>query len=128
MTAREVATADWQKAATALLSEGFFALTAVQRSPNAAVEVWLRTVAGTEFFTVLTDNNLPSLAGLWPEAEIYEARLIRDFGLVAMGNGILRKEVLLQRRQADGWPGLKDPTDKAGSPSRRRSLPPGVVQ
>ena len=49
-------------------------------------------------------------------------RLLLDPGVVAP----LRKDEVLAARTAGPWPGAKEPGESAGSPSRRRMVPPGV--
>ena len=120
MQPREVLAADWVAAAAVLAAEGLDQLVAVQRKPELAPELWLRTAAGTVLWCATIEA--PSLAGIWPLAARFEQAIQRGFG----AGGELRKDIVLERRYDLPWPGAKDPSDQAGSPSRRKSLPLGV--
>ena len=129
MPAREVLLADWLSEAERLQGEGFGSLTVVDGA--AGLRLWLRTAAGTELQAELSETSAPSLASVWPAAVTAERRLAEQFGIAIgaanAGTGWLRKRVALAARNDVVWPGFKDPSDQKGSPSRRRSLPLGVL-
>lgn len=78
---------------------------------------------------------LPDLAGVFPGAAWLQ-RQVRDFFGVEFdggdnrplinhaGGAPLRKDVLLEPRQAKPWPGAVEPG--SSEPGRRKLLPPGV--
>lgn len=130
----EVAAGQWLTAAGALAGQPLAQLTAVQPAAEAPVELWLRTSAGDVIWTRLAGDQAPSLAAVWPLARAFEQRIAADFAVVfgqaepPVGAGVLRKSALLASRHQAPWPGRKDPSDRGGSPSRRRQLPLGVVE
>lgn len=90
---------------------------------------------------------LPTLSALYAGANWHERETFEMFGItfedhpnlipLLLPDGFegnpLRKEFVLASRVAKPWPGAKEPGEsdhapakKAGSPSRRRTLPPGV--
>jgi NADH-quinone oxidoreductase subunit C len=91
-----------------------------------------------------TDGRLPTLSDIWPGANWHERETYEMFGVVFDGHPNLvplllpdgfeghplRKDFILASRVAKSWPGAKEPgesdRDTAGSPGRRRMLPPGV--
>ncbi|GAA3555457.1 NADH-quinone oxidoreductase subunit C [Kribbella ginsengisoli] len=89
--------------------------------------------------------SLASLSGLYAGANWHERETFEMFGITFDGHpnliplllpdgfegNPLRKEFVLASRIAKPWPGAKEPGEsdhapKAGAPSRRRTLPPGV--
>jgi NADH-quinone oxidoreductase subunit C len=90
------------------------------------------------------DGHLPTLTGVWAGANWHERETFEMFGVVfddhpnlvplLLPDGFegnpLRKDFILASRVAKAWPGAKEPgesdRDTAGSPGRRRMLPPGV--
>jgi NADH-quinone oxidoreductase subunit C len=89
--------------------------------------------------------NLPTLSGVYSGANWHERETHEMFGITFDGHpnlvplllpdgfegNPLRKEFVLASRVAKPWPGAKEPGEsdhapKAGAPSRRRTLPPGV--
>jgi NADH-quinone oxidoreductase subunit C len=91
-----------------------------------------------------TGGRLDSLTAVWPGANWHERETYEMFGIVFDGHPNLvplllpdgfeghplRKDFVLAARVAKAWPGAKEPgesdRDTAGSPGRRRMLPPGV--
>jgi len=89
-------------------------------------------------------SRVPSLTEVWPGANWHERETFEMFGIVFDGHpnlvplllpdgfegNPLRKDFVLASRVAKAWPGAKEPgesdRDTAGSPGRRRMLPPGV--
>ncbi|GAA1606695.1 hypothetical protein GCM10009789_71250 [Kribbella sancticallisti] len=88
---------------------------------------------------------LASLSGVYAGANWHERETFEMFGISFEGHpnliplllpdgfegNPLRKEFVLASRVAKPWPGAKEPGEsdhapKAGAPSRRRTLPPGV--
>jgi hypothetical protein len=131
---------EWVTRVAALKTEGFEMLTCVDRGNHC--QLWFRTQAGTSLYTDLTSSPAPSIASIF-EAALWKEREIHDmFGVTfddaksnetlfftdsdLEGTAPLRKNVLLKQRQEVSWPGAKDPSDSATSPSRRKSLPLGV--
>ena len=91
--------------------------------------------------------SLPTLSSLYAGANWHERETSEMFGITFDGHpnliplllpdgfegNPLRKEFVLASRVAKPWPGAKEPGEsdhapaaKAGAPSRRRTLPPGV--
>ncbi len=131
---------EWVSRIESVKSDGFEMLTCIDRGTH--FQLWFRTRKGTSFFTDLTDSLAPSIASIF-DAALWKEREIHDmFGVTfdhedsnetlffaesdLLNKAPLRKNVLLKRRQEISWPGTKDPTDNATSPSRRKSLPLGV--
>jgi NADH-quinone oxidoreductase subunit C len=89
-------------------------------------------------------GHLATLTGVWSGANWHERETFEMFGVVFDGHpnlvplllpdgfegNPLRKDFVLASRVAKTWPGAKEPgesdRDTAGSPGRRRMLPPGV--
>ncbi|HWO61753.1 MAG TPA: NADH-quinone oxidoreductase subunit C [Umezawaea sp.] len=82
---------------------------------------------------------LPSVAGLWAGAAWHEREAAEMFGVELAGptphlllpdtfaGHPLRKDFVLASRVVRPWPGSLEPgEDSTSSPSRRRTLPPGV--
>ncbi|MET8139579.1 NADH-quinone oxidoreductase subunit C [Sphaerisporangium sp. NPDC005288] len=87
------------------------------------------------------DPRLPSVTGVYRGADWHERETFEMFGVVFEGHPNLvplllpdgfeghplRKDFILAARVAKPWPGAKEPGESgAGSPSRRKTLPPGV--
>jgi NADH-quinone oxidoreductase subunit C len=85
-------------------------------------------------------ESLPSVAGLWAGAAWHEREAVEMFGISLVGEDAphlllpdtfaghpLRKDFVLAARVVRPWPGRLEPgEDNTSSPSRRRTLPPGV--
>ncbi|MFF0309401.1 NADH-quinone oxidoreductase subunit C [Streptosporangium sp. NPDC004379] len=87
------------------------------------------------------DPRLPSAVGVFRGADWHERETFEMFGVVfedhpglvplLLPEGFeghpLRKDFVLAARVAKAWPGAKEPGESGhGSPSRRKTLPPGV--
>ena len=83
------------------------------------------------------DAHLPDLTDLFPgcawlQRQVHDLFGVRFDGadnrpLIHHGGGApLRKDVLLEPRQAQHWPGALEPGESEQSPSRRKLVPPGV--
>ncbi|MDH2428960.1 NADH-quinone oxidoreductase subunit C [Sphaerisporangium sp. TRM90804] len=87
------------------------------------------------------DPRLPTCTGVFRGADWHERETFEMFGVVFDGHPYLvplllpdgfeghplRKEFILASRVAKPWPGAKEPGESGqGSPSRRKTLPPGV--
>ncbi|GAA5085904.1 NADH-quinone oxidoreductase subunit C [Thermocatellispora tengchongensis] len=87
------------------------------------------------------DPRLPTVTGIFRGADWHERETYEMFGVIFEGHPNLvplllpdgfeghplRKEFVLASRVAKGWPGAKEPGESDhGSPSRRKTLPPGV--
>ncbi|WP_440104211.1 NADH-quinone oxidoreductase subunit C [Streptosporangium sp. H16] len=87
------------------------------------------------------DPRLPSAVGVFRGADWHERETFEMFGVVFEGHPNLvplllpegfegfplRKDFVLAARVAKAWPGAKEPGESGhGSPSRRKTLPPGV--
>ncbi|MEV4094757.1 NADH-quinone oxidoreductase subunit C [Streptosporangium saharense] len=87
------------------------------------------------------DPRLPSAVGVFRGADWHERETFEMFGVVFDGHPNLvplllpegfeghplRKDFVLASRVAKAWPGAKEPGESDhGSPSRRKTLPPGV--
>lgn len=81
------------------------------------------------------DARLPDLAGVFPGAAWLQRQVHDFFGVTFdggdnrplihhAGGAPLRKDVLLEPRQAKPWPGAVEPG--SSEPGRRKRLPPGV--
>jgi len=133
----------WVASIRALADEGFGMLIAVDAHPRDHFELWFRSARGTTISTTIPRDGsvtMPSVASLgieyvWKQQEIHEMfgitfddeisnqpRLLAD----VYGQHPLRRDVLLKSRNETAWPGAKDPSDSAASPSRRKALPLGV--
>ena len=132
----------WAEAASELAAEGFCMLMCLDRGAGAPLELWLRTNAGSVLVTTITDSPVPSVSHVWPEAAMKEREIHEMFGvefdashsplLFPEGHPLqgvfpLLKTRALRNRNEVAWPGTKDPSDSGSSPSRRKSLPVGVV-
>ncbi|GII93500.1 NADH-quinone oxidoreductase subunit C [Sinosporangium siamense] len=88
-----------------------------------------------------TAATLPTLTGLYRGADWHERETFEMFGVEFEGHPHLvplllpdgfeghplRKDFVLASRVAKPWPGAKEPGESGhGSPSRRKTLPPGV--
>jgi NADH-quinone oxidoreductase subunit C len=81
---------------------------------------------------------LPSVAHLWAGAAWHEREAVEMFGLEldvpaqhlllpdSFTGHPLRKDFVLASRVVRPWPGALEPGEGTASPSRRRTLPPGV--
>ena len=79
-----------------------------------------------------------SVRGVFAGAAWHEREAAEEFGVEFVGGdrrplllgpaagSPLRKDEVLAARAAEPWPGAKEPGESAGSPSRRRMVPPGV--
>lgn len=87
------------------------------------------------------EPRLPSAVGVFRGADWHERETFEMFGVVFEGHPNLvplllpegfegfplRKDFVLAARVAKAWPGAKEPGESDhGSPSRRKTLPPGV--
>ncbi|MFI0423410.1 NADH-quinone oxidoreductase subunit C [Spongiactinospora sp. 9N601] len=87
------------------------------------------------------DPRLPSVTGVYRGANWHERETFEMFGVIFEGHPHLvplllpdgfeghplRKDFVLAARVAKAWPGAKEPGESDhGSPSRRKTLPPGV--
>ncbi|MEV8637368.1 NADH-quinone oxidoreductase subunit C [Streptosporangium sp. NPDC051023] len=87
------------------------------------------------------DPRLPSAVGVFRGADWHERETFEMFGVIFEGHPNLvplllpegfeghplRKDFVLAARVAKAWPGAKEPGESEhGSPSRRKTLPPGV--
>ncbi|MFF5210372.1 NADH-quinone oxidoreductase subunit C [Streptosporangium sp. NPDC000396] len=87
------------------------------------------------------DPRLPSAVGVFRGADWHERETFEMFGVIFEGHPNLvplllpegfegfplRKDFVLASRVAKAWPGAKEPGESDhGSPSRRKTLPPGV--
>ncbi|MET9063505.1 NADH-quinone oxidoreductase subunit C [Streptosporangium sandarakinum] len=87
------------------------------------------------------DPRLPSAVGVFRGADWHERETFEMFGVIFEGHPNLvplllpegfeghplRKDFVLAARVAKAWPGAKEPGESGhGSPSRRKTLPPGV--
>lgn len=134
---------DWRATAARVVDEGLCMLMCVDRGNAAALELWLRTDAGT-VLSCAVDGVAQSLMDVWPDAVVREREIHEMFG-VRFDNAAsheplvfqpghplygvypLVKSRLLRQRNDVAWPGAKDPSDASTSPSRRKTLPAGVV-
>lgn len=127
--------------------EFFDWLTAVDEPPEAfAVVVHLFAPVSHAHLLLRTrvsraDPRLPSAVGVFRGADWHERETFEMFGVVFEGHPNLvplllpegfegfplRKDFVLAARVAKAWPGAKEPGESGhGSPSRRKTLPPGV--
>jgi NADH-quinone oxidoreductase subunit C len=87
------------------------------------------------------DPRMPSATGVYRGADWHERETFEMFGVIFEGHPHLvplllpdgfeghplRKDFILASRVARPWPGAKEPGESGqGSPSRRKTLPPGV--
>lgn len=86
-------------------------------------------------FTPRDDAHLPDIADIFPGAAWLQRQIHDFFGvhfdggdnrrlIHHAGGAPLRKDVLLEPRQAKPWPGALEPG--SSEPGRRKLLPPGV--
>ncbi|MEU3167734.1 NADH-quinone oxidoreductase subunit C [Streptosporangium sp. NPDC006930] len=127
--------------------EFFDWLTAVDEPPEAfAVVAHLFAPVSHAHLLLRTrvsraDPRLPSAVGVFRGADWHERETFEMFGVVFEGHPNLvplllpegfegfplRKDFVLAARVAKAWPGAKEPGESGhGSPSRRKTLPPGV--
>lgn len=149
----DVPVASWIAALTAArdgLGFSFFDwLTAVDELDDGfAVVVHLFSVVTGDGLLLRTrvpaqDPRLPTATGVFAGASWHERETFEMFGIdfdghphlvpLLLPDGFegnpLRKSFLLATRAAKAWPGAKEPGESdagGGSPSRRKTLPPGV--
>ncbi|SDG45743.1 NADH-quinone oxidoreductase subunit C [Sinosporangium album] len=150
-TTADVEPADWygvaEFARDTLGCVFFDWLTGVDEPPEAlSVVAHLYDPAGHRHLLLRTrvpsaDPVLPTLTGLYRGANWHERETFEMFGVVFDGHPNLvplllpdgfeghplRKDFILASRVAKPWPGAKEPGESGhGSPSRRKTLPPGV--
>jgi NADH-quinone oxidoreductase subunit C len=149
-TTVDVATADWIEVLTFLRDSGhtfFDWLTGVDDPPDGFfVVVHVYDPDSCERVLVRTrvpraDPRLPSAVGVYRGANWHERETYEMFGVLFDGHPYLvplllpdgfeghplRKDFILAARVAKPWPGAKEPGESGhGSPSRRKTLPPGV--
>ncbi|SEG73293.1 NADH-quinone oxidoreductase subunit C [Nonomuraea solani] len=104
-------------------------------NPEAGRRLLLRTRVPRE------DPHLPTAVGVYRGANWHERETYEMFGVIFDGHPHLvplllpdgfeghplRKDFILAARVAKPWPGAKEPGESGhGSPSRRKTLPPGV--
>lgn len=138
-----ISAAEWRAQAAAVGHEGLCMLMCVDRGKGAGLELWLRTNTGT-VLSCHADGVMQSLAEVWPEAVVREREIHEMFGVEfdstashvpfifqpeheLYGVHPLLKSRALRERNEVPWPGTKDPSDTSTSPSRRKTLPVGVV-
>lgn len=146
--AERVEPAGWAEAAGSAKSEGFTLLanlTAVDEvgaSDHIRVVLWLERPSdgARRHLDVLAERDggtLPDLSGLFPGAAFLQRQVHDLFGvgfdgadmrpIIHHGGGApLRKDVLLEQRQAAHWPGALEPGESDAAPGRRKIVPPGV--
>ncbi|MEU8148702.1 NADH-quinone oxidoreductase subunit C [Nonomuraea sp. NPDC052129] len=149
-TTVDVATADWIEVLTFLRDSGhtfFDWLTGVDDPPDGFfVVAHVYDPDSCERVLVRTrvpraDPRLPSAVGVYRGANWHERETYEMFGVLFDGHPYLvplllpdgfeghplRKDFILAARVAKPWPGAKEPGESGhGSPSRRKTLPPGV--
>ena len=146
--AEQVEAAHWHTRAAEAREAGFTLLTnltavdEVGQSDHIRVLLWLeRPDDGRQVhlaaLTARDDAHLPDLTDLFPGCAWLQ-RQVHDFFGVAFdgadnrplthhgGGAPLRKDVLLEPRQTQHWPGALEPGESEQSPSRRKLVPPGV--
>ena len=138
-----ISSIEWRAAAVDVAGEGFCTLMCLDRGNGAPLELWLRTNAGTVMSTFV-EGTMASLVSVWPEAVMKEREIHESFGVQfdnseshvplvypegspLFGTYPMLKSRLLAARNTIAWPGAKEPGDSNSSPSRRKSLPMGVV-
>lgn len=114
--------------------EGFFVVAHVY-NPVERVRLLLRTRVSR------AEPRLPTSVGVYRGANWHERETFEMFGIsfddhpylvpLLLPDGFeghpLRKDFILAARVAKPWPGAKEPGESGhGSPSRRKTLPPGV--
>ncbi|MBG0827458.1 NADH-quinone oxidoreductase subunit C [Planomonospora sp. ID67723] len=151
-TTADVAAEDWLELLTAARDAGYafldwltgvddppdgFCVVAHVYDPAAHARLLLRTRVPR------ADPRLPSAVGVFRGANWHERETFEMFGVVFEGHPNLvplllpegfegfplRKDFVLASRVAKAWPGAKEPgegRESEGSPSRRKTLPPGV--
>ncbi|MET8341053.1 NADH-quinone oxidoreductase subunit C [Streptosporangium canum] len=112
-----------------------FSVVAHVFDPRSRGHLLLRTRVPRE------DPRLPSAVGVFRGADWHERETFEMFGVIFEGHPNLvplllpdgfegfplRKDFVLAARVAKAWPGAKEPGESDhGSPSRRKTLPPGV--
>ena len=140
--------AQWHARAAAARAAGYTflanltAVDEVGQSDHVRVLLWLENPddGGRIRLGVLAprdDAHLPDLTDLFPGCAWLQRQVHDLFGvrfddadnrpLIHHGGGApLRKDVLLEPRQAQHWPGALEPGESEQSPSRRKLVPPGV--
>ncbi|UGQ14672.1 NADH-quinone oxidoreductase subunit C [Yinghuangia sp. ASG 101] len=112
--------------------EGFAVLAHVCAAPGPRLLLRTRLPRATP--------HLATATGVYAGAAWHERETAEMFGIVfddhpdpaplLLPDGFeghpLRKDFVLASRVAKAWPGAKDPADSDRSPTRRKSLPPGV--
>ena len=138
-----IASSDWRTAAATVANESLCMLMCVDRGKGGGLELWLRTDEGT-VLSCAVDGGAQSLAAIWPDALVREREIHEMFGVrfdnpasheplvfqadhSLYGVHPLLKSRILKERNVVAWPGAKDPSDSSTSPSRRKTLPVGVV-
>jgi NADH-quinone oxidoreductase subunit C len=138
-----ISSIEWGAAAAEVTDEGFCTLMCLDRGNGAPLELWLRTNAGTVISSIV-EGTVASLVSVWPEAVMKEREIHESFGVQfdnaeshvplvftenspLFGTHPMLKSRLLAARNNVAWPGAKEPGDSNSSPSRRKSLPMGVV-
>jgi NADH-quinone oxidoreductase subunit C len=146
----EVGTADWIEVLTYLRDSGYtffdwltgvdeapdgFHVVAHVYSPDEGARLLVRTHVPRD------DPRLPTAVGVYRGANWHERETFEMFGVIFDGHPYLvplllpdgfeghplRKDFILAARVAKAWPGAKEPGESGhGSPSRRKTLPPGV--
>jgi NADH-quinone oxidoreductase subunit C len=146
----EVGTADWVEVLTYLRDSGYtffdwltgvddppdgFHVVAHVYSPGEGARLLVRTHVPRD------DPRLPTAVGVYRGANWHERETFEMFGVIFDGHPYLvplllpdgfeghplRKDFILAARVAKAWPGAKEPGESGhGSPSRRKTLPPGV--
>ncbi|MFI6506311.1 NADH-quinone oxidoreductase subunit C [Streptosporangium sp. NPDC050855] len=149
-TTVDVEAGDWIGVLTSARQAGFEFfdwLTAVDEPPEEfAVVAHLYAPACRSHLLLRTrlpraDPRLPTAVGVFRGADWHERETFEMFGVVFEGHPYLvplllpegfegfplRKDFVLAARVAKAWPGAKEPGESDhGSPSRRKTLPPGV--
>ncbi|MCG5220684.1 NADH-quinone oxidoreductase subunit C [Streptosporangium sp. KLBMP 9127] len=112
-----------------------FSVVAHVFNPDTREHLLLRTAVP------LADPRLASAVGVFRGADWHERETFEMFGVIFEGHPHLvplllpdgfeghplRKDFVLAARVAKAWPGAKEPGESDhGSPSRRKTLPPGV--
>jgi len=147
---RAVDPAGWRAAVQAALDEGFTfmdwlgAVDEIGRAGGLRVVLVLRNLdsAAVSALSVEVSREAPDLDSLrdllagasWHEREVAELfgvrfrggdprRLLLDHDFDGTP---LRKDEVLAARTGTPWPGGKEPGEGAGSPGRRRMVPPGL--
>ncbi len=138
----------WNARAEAARDAGFTflanltAVDEVGRSDHIRVLLWLEDPDGGDRLrlTVLVPRDDARLSDLthvfagasWLQRQVHDFYGVEFAGgdnrpIIHHGGGApMRKDVLLEPRQAAQWPGALEPGESEQSPSRRKLVPPGV--